>query len=156
MPMDPEFLADCPYAPEGLLIDELLLCDHEASRVVCRMPTHADMPLTRSQRVDPVRHPRHVNGGLLLHVSGMAGMVHGYYILGLRYGDGWTGYGARAKDVRFKNLAPVGEPIDIDCRMLQVRRGAKNVVARYQYVMTQADKVVYESEQTAMFVKVES
>jgi hypothetical protein len=30
------------------------------------------------------------------------------------------------------------------------------VIARYRYVMTQGDQVVYESEQTAMFVKVES
>jgi 3-hydroxymyristoyl/3-hydroxydecanoyl-(acyl carrier protein) dehydratase len=156
MPLDPEFLADCPYRPEGLLIDELVLCDRETSRVVCRMPTHAELPFTRDQRVHPVKHPRHVNGGVLLHASGMAGMVHGYYLLGLRHAEGWIGYGARAKDVRFKNLAHVGEPIDIDCQALQVRRGAKNVIARYRYVMTQGDQVVYESEQTAMFVKVES
>lgn len=156
MPLDPEFLADCPYAPEGVLIDELVLCDREQSRIVCRMPTHAELPLTCTQRVDPLRHPRHVNGGLLLHVSGMAGMVHGYYILDLRHAEGWTGYGARARDVRFKNLARVGEPIDIDCRMLQVRRGATNVVARYRFVMTQGDAVVYQSEQTAMFVKIDS
>jgi hypothetical protein len=28
MPLDPAFLADCPYGPGGLLIDEVLSLDH--------------------------------------------------------------------------------------------------------------------------------
>jgi len=154
-PLDPEFLADAPYEPEALLIDELLLVDRAASRVVARMPTHADLPLTRLQRVHPVRHPRHVNGGLMVHATAMTGMIHSYYCFDLRHADGWIGYGARARNIKFKSIARVGEPIDIDCISTGVRRTAKNLVARYTFTMTQAGVVVYESEQTGMFMKID-
>lgn len=154
MPLDPEFLADSPYAPEGMFIDEILLCDREASRVVCRMPTHEDLPITRSQRADPVRHPRHVSGGLMVHVSGIVGLAHAYYVLDLRHADGWTGYGARARNLRFKSLARVGPPLEIDCVATQVKRTTKSLVAVYRFVMAQEDTVVYESEQTAFFMRV--
>ena len=44
MPLDDEFVADCPYGPGGLLIDEILEIRHEDHFVRARMPTHADLP----------------------------------------------------------------------------------------------------------------
>ena len=64
MALDPQFLEDCPYAPEALLIDEVLEVNREQSMVRVRMPVHAELPLTRAQRVHPERHPRHQS---LLH-----------------------------------------------------------------------------------------
>ncbi|MCX7808222.1 MAG: hypothetical protein N2515_06410, partial [Deltaproteobacteria bacterium] len=77
--LDPEFVADAPYAPEGLFIDEVLLVDKERSLVRVRMPTHEGLPLTRDQRAHPIRHPRHLAGGLMVHMTGVAGFVHAYY-----------------------------------------------------------------------------
>jgi len=88
MPLEPEFVADCPYGPGGLLLDEVLTIDVEKSRVVARMPTHDDLPLTREQRVHPLYHPRHVSGGLMVHMTGMVGFVHAYYVFGIRHGEG--------------------------------------------------------------------
>lgn len=102
-----------------------------------------------------VKHPRHVNGGLLVHLSGIMGIVHSYYVLGLRHADGWIGYGARARDMRFKSIALVGEPIELDCKATHVRKGSKRVVVRYDFRFTQSDRVVYESDQTAMFIRIE-
>ncbi len=68
------------YGPGGLLIDEVLEVDRELSRVRVRMPTHADLPITREQRAHPIRHPRHVSGGLMVHMTGVAGLVHAYYV----------------------------------------------------------------------------
>ena len=48
--LDPQFVADCPYGPEALLFDEILEIDPAASRLVARMPAHAELPLTRDQR----------------------------------------------------------------------------------------------------------
>ena len=69
--VSPEFLADCPYGPGGFLIDQILSIDAEKNVVVVRMPTHADLPLTREQRAHPLKHPRHVSGGLMVHMTGM-------------------------------------------------------------------------------------
>src|SRR5579863_3606553 len=115
MPLDPAFVAACPYAPGGLLLDEVLEIDRGAGRVVARMPTHDDLPLTREQRAHPTRHPRHVSGGLMVHMTGMMGFVHAYYVLDLRHAEGWIGYGGRIHSARFRALARPGEPLVLEC-----------------------------------------
>ncbi|MFW5925219.1 MAG: hypothetical protein ACOCV4_03580 [Myxococcota bacterium] len=153
MAIDPDFAADCPYGPGGLLLDEILAVDVEASRLVARMPTHDDLPLTREQRADPVRHPRHVSGGLMVHMTGMVAFAHAYYVLGLRHADGWIGYGGRIHAARFRSLARPGEPLELECTATQVRRGATKVLARYDFRFSQADEIVYEGDQTALWMK---
>ncbi|MBX3274838.1 MAG: hypothetical protein KF729_31530 [Sandaracinaceae bacterium] len=155
MPLDPEFLKECFYLPEGLLIDEILDVDVDASRIRVRMPTHDGLPLTNAQRVHPVLHPRHVSGGLMIHMTGVAGMVHAYYVLGLRHSEGWVGYGGAIHRGRFKNLAPPGEPIEIACTATYVRRREKTIMARYDLEFTQAGREVYFGDQTAMWLKVD-
>lgn len=152
MPLDPAFIEDCPYGPGGLLLDELLEVDVEASRVVARMPTNADLPLTREQRVHPEKHPRHVSGGLMVHMTGMVGFVHAYYVLGLRHSEGWTGYGARIHSARFHALAEPGDPIIIECKATTLRRGSVNILGRYAFRFTQKEKLVYEGDQTALWI----
>ena len=155
MPLDPEFVADCPYGPEGLLIDEVVSIDHEGHRVVARMPTHEDLPLTREQRAHPVFHPRHVSGGLMVHMTGMVAFVHSYYVLGLRHSEGWIGYGGRIHSARFKALAKPGPPLLLECKATQMRRTPKQVLARYDLRFTQEDVLVYEGDQTALWMKIE-
>ena len=154
-PLDPEFIADCPYGPGGLLIDALVALDPEASRIVVRMPTHDELPLTREQRAHPVRHPRHVSGGLMVHMTGMVGFAHTYYVLGLRHADGWIGYGGRIHSARFRALASPGEPMHLECTATQLRRGATRVMARYALRFTQKDKLIYEGDQSAMWFKIQ-
>ncbi len=154
MALDPEFVADCPYGPDGLLLDEILTVDRDAGRVVARMPTHDELPLTRTQRAHPVFHPRHVSGGLMVHMTGMMGFSHAYFVLGLRHAEGWIGYGGRIHGARFKALAEPGEPLILECTHKQLRRGDKQVLARYDFRFTQKDKVVYEGDQTALFMKI--
>jgi 3-hydroxymyristoyl/3-hydroxydecanoyl-(acyl carrier protein) dehydratase len=152
MPLDPAFVADCFY--DSLLIDEILEVDRGQSFVRARMPTHADLPLTNTQRVHPVRHPRHVSGALMVHMTGMMGFAHAYYVLDLRHADGWVGYGVRIDKARFVALAPPGEPLVLECRATQVRKGSQRTLGKYSFKFTQSDKLVYESEQTALWVKV--
>ena len=80
--LDPKFVADCPYGPGGLLIDEVLEVNVEQSMVRVQMPAPADLPLTREQKNHPVLHPPHVSGGLMVHMTGMVGFVHAYYVFG--------------------------------------------------------------------------
>lgn len=154
MAMDPEFVADCPYGPGGLLLDDLLEVDRERSRVVVRMPTHDELPLTREQRAHPVRHPRHVSGGLMVHMTGMVGFVHAYYCLGLRHADGWIGYGGRIYDARYLKLAEPGEPMILEAVATKQRVGDKQCFSRYDFLFTQGGETVYKSDQSAIWLKV--
>jgi hypothetical protein len=155
MALDPHFLEDCPYAPEALLIDEVLEVNREQSMVRARMPVHAELPLTRSQRVHPERHPRHVSGGLMVHMTGMIGFVHAYYVLDLRHADGWIGYGVRIHSARFRALADMSAPLELKAWNTQLRRGSLNILGRYQFEFTQGGKLIYEGDQTAMWTRVE-
>jgi hypothetical protein len=155
MPLDPAFVADCPYGPGGLLIDEILEVDVAQSRIVCRMPASEELPITREQRAHPVRHPRHVSGGLMVHVTGMVGFAHAYYVLGLRHADGWIGYGARINSAHFRAIAHVpGEPLVLEGRAKKMRRGTTKVLAHYDLKFSQGSTVVYEGDQTAIWIKV--
>jgi hypothetical protein len=151
MPLDPAFVADCPYGPGGLLLDEILEIDRANQRVVCRMPVSDELPITREQRAHPVRHPRHVSGGLMVHVTGMVGFVHAYYVLGLRHHDGWIGYGVKIHHARFHALAHVNAPLELKGWTTTLRKGDARILARYSFEFTQEGRLVYEGDQTAMW-----
>src|SRR4029079_14036775 len=92
-------------------------------------------------------------GGLMLHLTGIAGFAHSYYVLDLRHAEGWIGYGARINSARFHALATVGPPLEIVCAAKQVRRGASRFLVRYDFRFTQNGTLVYEGDQTAMFMR---
>jgi len=154
MALDPGFTADCLYYSEGLLLDEVLLIDRENSFVRVRMPTHANLPLTNTQRVDPIVHPRHVSGGLMVHMTGVAAFAHFYYVLGLRHAERWTGYGVRIQDARFHTLARIGPPLILECKAVRQRKRGHRLLVQYQFHFYQDEKLVYEGEQTALWMKV--
>ncbi|MDP2275914.1 MAG: hypothetical protein Q8N23_19740 [Archangium sp.] len=154
MPLDQAFVDDCPYAPEALLLEEILEVDRVTGRVVAQMAVHADLPLTRHQKVHPVRHPRHMSGGLMVHMTGMMGFVHAFYVLELRHADGWIGYGAKIHEARFTALATPGTPLTLEANVVRSRRIKDSIMVRYRFEFRQAETVVYEGEQTAMWMKV--
>lgn len=154
MPLEQAFVDDCPYAPEALLLEEILEIDRVTGRVVAQMPVHADLPITRHQKVHPVRHPRHMSGGLMVHMTGMMGFVHAYYVLELRHADGWIGYGAKIHEARFTALATPGTPLTLEATVVRSRRIKDSIMVRYKFEFRQAQTVVYEGEQTAMWMKV--
>lgn len=149
-----ELRADCPYGPGGFLIDEILEIDKERDLVRGRMETHDELPITREQRAHPTRHPRHVSGGLMVHMTGMIAFVHSYCLLGLRHADGWVGYGGRIYSARFKALARPGDPLILECRATQTRKGAETVFARYEFLFTQNGTHIYEGDQSALWMRV--
>ena len=151
-PFDDAFLADLPYSPEVLFLDRLLSVDATASRVVCRMPTDVPLPLTDSQRADPVRHPRHVAGAIMVHASGMLGFVHAYHLLDVRHRDGWIGYGTHLNRVVFRKLVSPGEPIVAYCTATRVRRGKTRHFVRYSFEYYHEGKLCYEGDQSAFWV----
>ena len=137
------------------MIDEVLEVDRDASRVRVRMPTDGDLPITDTQRSHPTRHPAHVAGGLMVHMTGMVGFVHAYYVLDLRHADGWIGYGVAIHTARFIALASPGTPLILEGRATRVRNLRGQKFARYAFRFTQGETVVYEGDQTAVWQKIE-
>ena len=153
MPIEQAFIDDCPYAPGGMLLDEVLVVDRDKSLVRVRMPTHDDLPITREQRVHPLKHPRHLSGGLMVHMTGMMGFAHAYFVLGLRHAEGWIGYGAKIHEARFAALAKPGTPLTLTSTVVRQRKMNDQIMARYRFEFRQGDTLVYEGEQTAMWLK---
>ncbi|MFO0663551.1 MAG: hypothetical protein U0174_06345 [Polyangiaceae bacterium] len=153
MPLDPDFVADSPYGPGGLLIDEVLEIDKERGFVRARMPTHDDLPITREQRAHPVRHPRHVSGGLMVHMTGVLGLLHAYYVMGLKHANGWVGYGGKINVAKFKALAKPGSPLILEATCLQSRVRKDTAFSRYEFHFFQDGTEVYEGDQSAMWLR---
>ncbi len=154
MPLDPAFAADCPYAPGAQLLDEIVAIDRETSTIVARMLPTEELPITRDQRVHPERHPRHVSGGLMIHATGILGFAHAYYLLELRHGDGWIGYGTHIHQARFRRMGKMNEPIELSCKATNVRRIKGTIVARYEFAFRQSGELIYEGDQTALWTRV--
>lgn len=154
MPLDPEFVADCPYGPEAMLLDEVLEVDRDRKLIRVRMPTHEDLPITRHQRAHPLLHPRHVSGGLMVHMTGILGFAHAYYVMDLRHADGWIGYGVRVHDARFAALAEPGEPLELMGIATRVRKLREQLFVRYDIEFTQGGQLVYRGDQTAAWTRI--
>ena len=152
-PFDDAFLADLPYDPSVLFLDAIEAIDREASKIVCRMPTAGELPLTAAQRAHDTHHPRHVSGGLLVHVTGMLGFVHAYHLEGLRHADGWIGYGTHIRNAVFRKLVAPGAPLSFACTQTAIRRGARRRFATYRFEVRHEGELAYESEQSAMWVR---
>lgn len=155
-PFDAAFLDDLPYAPEVLLFDRLLEVDRERGVVRCSMPTDVPLPLTDSQRHHPVRHPKHVAGGLLVHATGMLGFVHAYHVVGLRHHAGWIGYGTHLHSAVFRKLVEPGGPLEATCTTVRQRLGKTRHFVRYAFEFRRDGAVCYESEQSAVWLNVEA
>lgn len=151
--LDPNFAADCPYGESGLLIDEILLVDVAAGRVRARCPTSPELPLTSAQRVHPIEHPRHVAAGLMIHLTGIMGYAHAYYIEGLRHADGWVGYGVRIRQARFHRLAHVDAPMTLEVRGPPSRRMGDKRFGHYEFEFRQDGELVYDGSQSAMWLR---
>jgi 3-hydroxymyristoyl/3-hydroxydecanoyl-(acyl carrier protein) dehydratase len=82
----------------------------------------------------------------------MLGFVHAYYVLGLRHGDGWVGYGTNIHAAKFRKLVPPGHPIIATCTATKLRSGKSRHVVRYEFRFEHEGDVCYEGDQTAMWL----
>ena len=90
----------------------------------------------------------------MVHLTGMLGFVHAYYVLGLRHHEGWIGYGAKIHEARFVSLATPGTPLLLEGKAVRSRKMRDSIMVRYRFEFRQGEALVYQGEQTAMWLKV--
>jgi hypothetical protein len=146
------FLDTFLYTEGAVLIDEITALDREQARVEAILDTTRPLPFASCQRAAP-NHPKHVSGAELLMVTGALGCLHAWFFHGVRWDEGWAGFGNRVHRADFKRLALLGPPIHLESRETRKRVGASRIVLRYDFEFRQSGELVYASDQSAMFVK---
>lgn len=146
------FLASFLYREEGFLLDEVVDLDRDARSAHARLDTSKPLPYTSLQR-NSAHHPPHVAAAEMLALTGSLGCLHAWFFHGVRWDQGWTGFGSRIHRADFKNLARVGPPLELRSRETRSRAGARRVVIRYEFRFEQQGRVVYLGDQSAMFLK---
>ncbi|HSI03790.1 MAG TPA: hypothetical protein VLC93_04915 [Myxococcota bacterium] len=141
------------YGPGAFLVDEVTFADPADGVMQARVDTTRHMHYTSEQRGDPTLHPRHVNGGDLLTITGNLGCLHAYFFHGCRWDEGWVGFGAKIYRADFKNLALLGPPLLCRSVEMQKKRLSDRLIVRFDFEFTQGDKLIYTSEQSAIFTK---
>ncbi len=155
-PFDDEFLDRNLYRRSAILIDEISSIDAGRHEIVCRMRTDkSGIPLLDEQRDPYGTHPRHLNGGVLVHLSGIMGIAHAWYVEGLRLADGWVGYGTTIHRLDIRGPVAIGPPLDLRLRATRRRIRPRVRIVRYELVYTQRDSVVYRGDQSAIWRKME-
>jgi hypothetical protein len=89
----------------------------------------------------------------LIMATAHMGSLHGWFFYGLRWDQGWVGFGNRIHRADFKSLALIGPPLDLRSRETARRVGARRIVVRFEFDFRQEGRPVYYGDQTAMFVK---
>jgi hypothetical protein len=147
-----ELLDDMLYEPGPYMLRSLLELDPEQSLVRLAFGSAREQPITASQRVDAI-HPAHVAGALLVHLTGAAGFVHAYYLLGLRHRDGWVGYGTHIHRAVFRRLMTPGEEFEMSCRATRIRPGRDRYMVRYDLEVRSDGARCYQGDQSAAWMR---
>ncbi len=147
------FLATMPYDPRALLLDEVLEIDAGARRVRARLDTRKPLPMVDFQRGDPAIQPPHVPGPVLVQLTGMLGLVHAFFLHGVRFDEGWIGFGSRIHRADFKRLVRLGPPLDLESIETRERLQPERQVVRYEFRFTQGGALCYFGDQTATWLR---
>ena len=147
-----QFLDTFLYEEEAFLVDEVLTMDAESGAIEAVMDTKRSLPLSQLQRTD-ARHPAHVSAAELLMATGSLGCLHAWFFHGCHWHEGWAGFGNRIHRADFKALAQIGPPLHMRSQETRKRVGPRRVVLRYDFVFRQGETIVYQGDQTAMFVR---
>ena len=147
------FLDTFLYREPAVLVDEITAVDPEAGRIEAVLDTaERAFPFAEAQRTGE-HHPGHVSGAELVMVTGALGCLHAWLFHGVRWDEGWAGFGNRIHRADFKRLARLGPPIELVSTETRKRVGPTRVVLRYAFEFRQEGELVYVGDQSAMFVK---
>ena len=149
------FLDTFLYREPAVLVDEITSIDPEVGRIEALLDTvdrPSPFPFAETQRTSP-NHPGHVSGAELVMVTGALGCLHAWLFHGVRWDEGWAGFGNRIHRADFRRLSRLGPPIELVSTETRKRVGPTRVVLRYAFEFRQEGELVYVGDQSAMFVK---
>lgn len=147
------FLDTFLYRESAVLVDEITALDAQSGRIEAVLDTEGrSFPFAEAQRTS-ANHPGHVSGAELVMVTGALGCLHAWLFHGVRWDEGWAGFGNRIHRADFKRLARLGPPIELTSSETRKRVGPTRVVLRYAFEFRQEGELVYVGDQSAMFVK---
>jgi hypothetical protein len=149
---DEDFFKAFPYKPGGFFLDRLLEVDREHNRITCEVETNnKTFPLLEEQRHHEPLYPRHLPGAIIIHLTGIVGMVAAQILLNLSFDQGWSGYGTRIHRAEFKRLVELGPPLLLEGRITSDRRRGTMAILRYEFRFTQEGRLFYFGDQTAVY-----
>ncbi len=154
MPLPPDFDKECLYGPEAWFVHDVLEIDAVADRVVASIDTTRLGALVDAQR-DRAGHPKHFPGAVAVQVTGTLGNLHAVYVVGLRPSQGWVGFGTHIKAARFPSMGRIGPPVTASVTVTRKRQFRGTWFFDYQFKFEQEERVCYQSEQTAAWVRAE-
>lgn len=151
MPLPDDYINECLYGPEGWFVTDAAFFPEE-KRIVGYVDTTRLGPLVEAQVVK-ANHPKHVPAGLSVHITGILGSLYAVYVLGLRSSEGWVGFGTHIHHVRFPKVGQIGPVMacHLECLSDRTMMGTRFTKFRFRY--EQDGEVVYESEQTAAWIR---
>ncbi len=140
------------YREPAFLIDEIVAVDHDQRRIEALFDTRRPLPFAQEQRTD-ANHPAHVSAAELVMATGSLGCLSAWLFHGVRWDEGWSGFGNRIHRADFKALAAIGPPLRLTSRETQWRDGPRRILIRWDFVFEQDGRTIYTGDQTAMFFK---
>jgi hypothetical protein len=147
-----QFLDTFLYREEAVLIDEITHVDAESHTLGARLDSARALPFADLQRVSS-NHPGNVSGAEMVMATGALGCLHAWLFHGVRWDQGWAGFGNRIHRADFKRLAHRGPPVELRSTETRSRVGTARIVLRFSFEFRQAGELVYVGDQSAMFVK---
>ncbi len=149
---DETFFEGFPYKPTGFFVDRLVEVDQEHQRIVCEMGTEGkSFPLINDQRHHDILYPPHLPGGIIIHLTGIIGMIAAQILLDFRFDKGWAGYGSRIHKAEFKKLVRIGPVVLLEGRITSDRRRGTMAILRYEFRFFQEQELFYLGDQTAVY-----
>ena len=152
-PPPQDLLDDMLYEPGPYLLRELLELDADKSLV----------PRWRSAATRPSRSPARSASGpgtrptsparCLVHLTGAAGFVHAYYLLGLRHRDGWVGFGTHIHRAVFRKLDHARRGLRDDLPGHARRPGRDRYMVRYDLEVRRNGARCYQGDQSAAWMR---
>jgi len=140
------------YRDEAFLVDRVTEVRSEEKLVRAQIETTRAFPYAQLQR-NSIHHPPHVAGADLIAITGSLGCLHAWLFYGVRWNEGWTGFGNRIHRADFKKLARLGPPLEVASREVRTRVGRRRIVLRLEFEFRQRGELVYIGDQSAMFLK---
>jgi hypothetical protein len=153
VPIPPDFITECLYAPEAWFIHDVDFYPDE-KRLVGHLDTRGLETLVSAQREWPL-HEKHLPGGIALQITAILAQLYGIYVLDMRATEGWVGFGTHVQDAKFPTMGRIGPPVECHLREISHRPIRSTWFTQFEFEYTQNDNTIYQSRQTAAWMRSE-